>query len=386
MSSVLLIRFAEIYLKGMNRPFFERQLIANIKHALEGTGAKVDRMQGRVYVRDYVDEADAVARVSRVFGVHSLSPALRVEKDIAVIERTAADMLTADGVTSGSFKVNARRADKTFPLNSPAVSARVGGYILSRIPTLCVDVHKPDREVEVEIREDAAYVLCSTIPAVGGMPTGTNGRALLLLSGGIDSPAAGYMIAKRGVTLDAIHFFSYPYTSDRAKEKVVRLAQILSRYCGTIHLHVIPFTKIQEEIAARGPESQSTILTRRYMMRISERVARQSKCSALVTGESIGQVASQTMESLTVTDDAVHMPVFRPFIGSDKLEIIDVAQKIGTFDTSVLPYEDCCTVFTPRHPVTHPRLPDIVASEQKLALDDEVEKAIRDREILTIGS
>lgn len=387
MDRVLLIRYSEIYLKGLNRPFFERALVNAINEAFKDEkSVKLYKMQGRIYLQGYSDEAVAIDRVSKIFGVHSVSPALKVAKDMEVIKATVADMLEAAGLIQGTFKVLARRADKRFPLISQQICAETGGYLLERFPGLKVDVHNPEIKAEVEVREDASYVYCTEIMGAGGMPIKTNGKALLLLSGGIDSPVAGYMVAKRGVEMECIHFFSYPYTSDRAKEKVIQLCRELSKYCGPIRMNVIPFTEIQELIARDAPPSQVTILTRRYMMLISEMVAVAGECRALITGESIGQVASQTMDSLYVTDATVNMPVFRPLIGMDKVEIIEYAKKIGTFETSILPYEDCCTVFTPRHPVTHPKLEKIIESESRLDTAALVQKAFDEREIFIVDT
>ncbi len=385
MNKVLLIRYSEIYLKGLNRPFFERALLNAITEAFKGEkDISIYKTQGRIYLDGYTDEAAAIDKVSRIFGVHSVSPALKIPKDMNIIKAAVGDMLESANLTQGSFKVFARRADKHFPLISQQICAETGGYLLNRFPKLSVDVHNPEIRAEIEVREDAAYIYCTEIMGAGGMPIKTNGKALLLLSGGIDSPVAGYMIAKRGVELECIHFFSYPYTSDRAKEKVIQLCRQLSRYCGPIRMNIIPFTELQELIARDAPPSQVTIITRRYMMLISELVAAEGECRALITGESIGQVASQTMDSLFVTDATVNMPVFRPLIGMDKSEIIDYAKKIGTFETSILPYEDCCTVFTPKHPVTHPKLEKILASESKLDTSALVQKAFDERQVFMV--
>ena len=386
MDRVLLIRYSEIYLKGLNRPFFERALLNAITEAFKGEkNISIYKTQGRIYLCGYADEAAALDKVSKIFGVHSVSPALKIPKDMNIIKAAVGDMLEASNLTQGSFKVLARRADKRFPLISQQICAEMGGYLLNRFPRLSVDVHNPEIKAEIEVREDAAYLYCTEIMGAGGMPIKTNGKALLLLSGGIDSPVAGYMIAKRGVELECIHFFSYPYTSDRAKEKVIQLCRQLSRYCGPIRMNIIPFTELQELIAREVPSSQVTIITRRFMMLISELVAAEGECRALITGESIGQVASQTMDSLFVTDATVNMPVFRPLIGMDKSEIIDYAKKIDTFETSILPYEDCCTVFTPKHPVTHPKLEKILASESRLDTAELVQKAFDEREVFIIN-
>ena len=363
MREVLLVRYGEVFLKGQNRPFFLHKLISQIKERVEGVGGNVWLSEGRIYVADCADMEECARRVSRVFGVHSVSPAVEMDKaDFDAVCAKASEMMRG---FEGSFKVLARRSDKHYPLDSPAIMREAGGRILADNPHLCVDVNAPDTVMTIEIR-DYAYLSCRRIPAVGGMPMGTNGKACLLLSGGIDSPVAGYMVAKRGVELCCVHYHSFPYTSERAKEKVLDLARILSSYCGEIRVFIVPFTKIQTAIHEKCREDYTTLLMRRFMMAIAERLAREAGAQALVTGESIGQVASQTMEALSCTDAMVEMPVFRPLIGMDKSEIIARAEEIGTYETSSLPYEDCCTVFTPRHPSTHPRLPVVEAQERLL--------------------
>ena len=381
MRELLLVRFGEIFLKGLNRPYFMRELIKKIKHAVKDVEGKVWQNDSRVFVSDFTDMEEAIRRVTKVFGVHSVAPAIEMEKDDfdAICNQGIAMM---QGV-KGTFKVEARRSDKRYPMDSPAIGREMGHRILRANPDLSVDVKHPDHTLIVEIR-DHAYLYVRVVPAVGGMPVGTNGRATLLLSGGIDSPVAGWMIAKRGVQISAVHFHSYPYTSDRALEKVLTLARILSESCCGIRVHVVPFTKIQMEIHEKCPEEYSTLIMRRFMMRIAERVARQENAEALITGESIGQVASQTMQALNTTDCVVNMPVFRPVIGFDKVEIIEVAKKIGTMETSSLPYEDCCTVFTPRHPATHPKLDKIELSESKLDGEALIEEAMQGIEIVTV--
>ena len=379
MRELLLVRFGEIFLKGLNRPFFIRELVKKIKHAVKELGGNVWVHDSRIFVSDFTDQEECIRRVTKVFGVHSVCPAIEMPKDdFEAICRKAVEM-TAD--MQGTFKVSSRRSDKRYFMDSPQINAQVGGRILHANPNLKVDVKNPDYTVNVEIR-DLAYLYVKVIPAVGGMPVGTNGRATLLLSGGIDSPVAGWMIAKRGVQISAVHFHSYPYTSDRALEKVLDLARILSESCCGIRVHVVPFTKIQMEIHEKCPDEYTTLIMRRYMMRIAERVARQEHAEALITGESIGQVASQTMTALGTTDCVVNMPVFRPVIGFDKVEIIDIAQKIGTFETSSLPYEDCCTVFTPKHPATHPKMDKILEGESKLDSEALIEEAMAGIEII----
>ena len=378
MRELLLVRFGEIFLKGLNRPYFIRELVKKIKHAVKELGGTVWVNDSRIFVSDFTDQEECIRRVTKVFGVHSVCPAVEMPKDdFEALCQQAVKMVAG---LKGTFKVTARRSDKRYFLDSPQINAQVGGRILRSNPDLTVDVKNPDYTVNVEIR-DSAYLYVKVIPAVGGMPVGTNGRATLLLSGGIDSPVAGWMIAKRGVQISAVHFHSYPYTSDRALEKVLDLARILSESCCGIRVHVVPFTKIQMEIHEKCPDDYTTLIMRRFMMRIAERVAQKEHASALITGESIGQVASQTMTALGTTDSVVTMPVFRPVIGFDKVEIIDIAQKIGTFETSSLPYEDCCTVFTPKHPATNPKMDKILEGESKLDAEALIEEAIAGIEI-----
>ena len=373
MRQLILVRYGEIYLEGLNRPYFMRALVSRVKQAVRPFGGRVWLHDARIFISDMNDMDGCMQAVSKVFGVHSLCPAVEMEKDdFNAICDQAVRMMQG---LRGSFKVEARRADKRYPMTSPEINMQMGGYILERCPDLHVDIHTPEHVMNVEIR-DMAYLYVRVLEAVGGMPVGTNGRATLLLSGGIDSPVAGWMIAKRGVQISAVHFHSYPYTSDRAKEKVLDLARILSESCCGIRVHVIPFTKIQMEIHEKCPEEYTTLIMRRFMMRIAQRVAEKEHAEALITGESIGQVASQTMQALGTTDSVVTMPVFRPVIGFDKSEIIEVAEKIGTFETSSLPYEDCCTVFTPRHPATHPKMEKILEGEGKLDVDGLIEEAL----------
>ncbi len=353
MRKLLMVRYGEIYLKGLNRPFFLNLLLSRVKAAIKPFGAKVILHDSRLIVSDGSDMQACLEVVRKVFGVHSVCPAIEMDKqDFEAVCQQGLAMM--DGL-QGTFKVMARRADKRYPLDSPQINAEMGHYILQNRPDLQVDVKNPDHVLSVEIRDDA-YLYVDVYPGVGGMPQGSNGSAALLLSGGIDSPVAGYMVAKRGVRICAVHFHSFPYTGERSKEKVVELARILAGYCGGIKLYVVPFTEIQMRIHSQCPPEYTTLIMRRYMMRIAEQLARKEGAQALITGESIGQVASQTMEGLVCTDDAVQMPVFRPLIGFDKIEIIQYAEKIGSYETSCLPYEDCCTVFTPKHPVTHPKL------------------------------
>jgi thiamine biosynthesis protein ThiI len=387
---IILVRYGEIHLKGLNRPYFERTLARNMKRAISGfAGAQVTRGEGRFYVKGFEkEEGHAVLRaLSKVFGIHSMSPAFQTGKTMEEINARALEIMQAhmkkNDIQSATFKVIAKRADKRFPLNSMQICADTGAYLLEHTPGLSVDVHNPEISLYVEVREEAICYL-DVFPGQGGLPSGCSGRAVLLLSGGIDSPVAGHMTAKRGVSLEAVHFTSPPYTSEAAKKKVADLAAILSGYAGSIRLHVVPFTEIQTEIYQRCPHEELVIIMRRFMMRIAQRVARATGAAALVTGESIGQVASQTLDSMRVTGAVADMPVLRPLIGMDKLEIMERARKIGTYETSILPYEDCCTVFVPKHPVTHPKPERIERSEARLPIDDLVEKALDKIEIIEI--
>ena len=386
MDYVLIVRYSEIHLKGLNRPYFEKALVNRISHAISDPDVTVDREQGRIFVNGVTDKnVYAYAeRLRKVFGIHSVSPAVAVEKDWDAVVDGARKLLdrylsTLPGGVH-TFKVFARRADKRFPYNSEMICRELGHQLLEAFSSLQVDVHHPEIMFGVEIRKTHAYLYCQEMEAVGGMPVGTNGRAMLLLSGGIDSPVAGYMIAKRGVSLDAVHFYSYPYTSERAREKVIDLAKQISEYSGDMTLHLVPFTDIQLSIYDNCPKAETTVIMRRLMMKIADRIAVRTGAQALITGESIGQVASQTMESLTVTNDAATLPVFRPLIGFDKDEIVSYAKKIGTFETSIQPFEDCCTIFVPQHPVTKPSLERILVSEQAVDFEPMIEKAIADTE------
>lgn len=381
MRELLLVRYGEIFLKGLNRPVFMRALVKRIKYAVKELGGNVWLHDGRIFVSDFTDTEEAIRRVTKVFGVHSVCPAVEMEKDdFDAICTKAVDMCRD---LKGTFKVVARRSDKRYPLDSPAIGKEMGHRILKVNHDLSVDVKTPQHVMNVEIR-DKCYLYVKVIPAVGGMPVGTNGKATLLLSGGIDSPVAGWMIAKRGVHISAVHFHSYPYTSDRAKEKVLDLARILSESCCGIRVHIVPFTKIQMEIHEKCPEEYTTLIMRRFMMRIAERVAKIEGAEALITGESIGQVASQTMTALNTTNMVVDMPVFRPVIGFDKSEIIEVARKIGTLETSSLPYEDCCTVFTPKHPATNPKMDKIIEGESQLDVEALIDEAVAGIELVTV--
>jgi len=377
MRDVLLVRYGEVFLKGANRPYFLRVMTDNIKRAVKPIGGHVWLSDSRVYVAGFEDLQECINRVTKVFGVYSVSPAVEMEKDLEAIAAKAIEMMQG---YEGSFKVLGRRSDKSFPLTSTQIGQEVGGRILESNPKLWVDVHKPTHKMHIEIR-DNAYLCVDEVKAVGGMPMGTGGKAALLLSGGIDSPVAGYQIMKRGVRCCAIHFQSPPYTGELARDKVMQLAKELSAYCGGMRVYLVPFTKCQLEVHEKCPDGLGTVITRRFMMRIAEKIARKFGAQALITGESIGQVASQTMEALGCTDAVVKMPVFRPLIGLDKTEIMEIAEKIGTYETSILPYEDCCTVFTPRHPVTKPKLSTMEEAESKLDIEALVNEAVENTEM-----
>jgi len=382
MRKLLMVRYGEIYLKGLNRPYFLRALVNRVKEAARPFGGQVWLHDARVFVSGANDMEGCMQRIAKVFGVHSIAPAVEMDKeDFEGICEQANELMQG---LSGTFKVEARRADKHYFLDSPQINAKVGEYVLMRNEDrLKVDVRHPQHVLSIEIR-DQAYLYCSVYPAVGGMPVGTGGKAALLLSGGIDSPVAGYMIAKRGVQLVAVHYHSFPYTSEFAKQKVLDLAKILSEYCCGIRVYVVPFTEIQMQIHEKCPEEYTTLIMRRYMMRIAEKIAQKEGALALVTGESVGQVASQTMEALVTTDEVVHMPVFRPLIGFDKIDIIAYAKKIGTYETSSLPYEDCCTVFTPRHPATKPKMALIEKGEKALDQEALIQTAVENAEIVEL--
>lgn len=376
MKEIILIKNGELTLKGLNRNSFEDILIKNMKKRLNDLGKfEFTKSQSTIMV-DPVDEDidldNAADRLSKVFGIAALSRACVCEKDFDSIKETTAQYLEEQLEDAKTFKVEAKRSDKKFPMKSPEICRETGGYILSKFYHLKVDVHNPDMIVTVEVRDKYAFVRGNNIKGAGGMPTGTSGRAGILISGGIDSPVAAYMMAKRGIELCAIHFASPPYTSELAEMKVMELLKRVAKYAGTITTYVVPFTKIQEAIRDLCPEEYFTIIMRRIMMMIAEKMAVKQNCSALITGESVGQVASQTMYALACTDCAVNMPVFRPCIGMDKEEIISISRKIDTFETSIQPYEDCCTVFTPKHPKTRPHLDDVLAAENKIDNLDEL--------------
>ena len=366
MKEVILLRYGEMFLKGKNYSFFDKTLFNNIKNVVKKHDCKIEKISGRYVVSGFNDfnKDEVISSLTKIFGLVSLSVATELSNDMAEIENFCESIR----IDKKTFKVDVKRADKRFPLKSFEFAAKLGGIVLKNNRGLKVDVHTPEVVVSVDIRESGkTYVSYDKITCVGGMPIGTAGKSMLLLSGGIDSPVACFQMAKRGLTINAIHFHSYPYTSEQAKDKVITLAKLLTPYVGHINLHIVPFTKIQEEIHKCCDEEYMVILVRRFMMDIAERVANNSGCTSLITGESLGQVASQTVESITATNNAVKLlPVFRPLIGMDKSEIMEISKAIGTYETSILPYEDCCSVFLPDSPVTKPKLDRIARNEEKL--------------------
>ncbi len=377
---IILIKNGELALKGLNRRNFEEALMKNLRYRLRRAGDfTLRRAQSTIYIEpknDYADMEEAADCVSRVFGIAAYSRARVTEKDLGAIQEAAIDYLGDELALAKTFKVEAKRADKSFPYTSPEISREVGGYVLSRYHHLKVDVHNPDLLIMVEVRDFGAYIHARQLPGAGGMPVGTGGKAAIMISGGIDSPVAAYMMAKRGIQLTGIHFASPPYTSERAEQKVISLMEKVGRYAGNMKLHIVPFTRIQEEIQKNCPEEYFTLIMRRFMMRLAQRVARDADCGALITGESLGQVASQTIPAMAVVDTLATMPVFRPLIGMDKEEIVVISRKIDTFELSIQPYEDCCTVFTPRHPCTRPKLHNVEAAEAVLDVDNLVAEAL----------
>ena len=380
MNEMILLKLGEMVLKGLNRRSFEDKLQANIHRRLNNLGRyRVYTRQSTTYVEPMEDTCDmdaAFDALKKVFGIVGVVRARSCPKEKDAILAACKEYLDEELRSAHTFKVETKRADKTFPLNSIQTSQYVGGLLDDAYDNLHVDVHHPELTVHVEIRDYAAFVYANAVPGAGGLPVGINGRAVSLLSGGIDSPVSSYMIAKRGVALEMVHFFSYPYTSPEAKDKVLELARLLTPYCGHLVVHVVPFTAIQEELRRSCPEELFTIIMRRFMMRISEAVANRIGAKCLVTGECLGQVASQTMEALNCTGSVVHMPVLRPCIGMDKEEIVQISRKINTYDTSILPYEDCCTVFTPRHPRLRPILSEVEMAEEKLDIEAMVKDAV----------
>lgn len=384
MKQAILIRFGEIFLKGKNYMYFENSLFRNIKWRLKNIQCKLERTNGRFLIVDF-DEEDRekiISILKCVFGIVSISIAYEIDTSIEAIQNLCSKII----LNESTFKVEVKRADKTFPILSTQLEAKLGGIILQNNPNCSVDVHSPKQVVFVEIRQNQkTYIYYEKINCLGGMPVGTAGKAMLLLSGGIDSPVAGFLMAKRGLKIDAIHFHSYPYTSEQARQKVIDLAHIIKKYTGDITLHIIPFTHIQEEIHKNCDDEYMVTLVRRFMMDISERVAKQNNCTAIITGENLAQVASQTVEGITSTNKmAKDLPVFRPLISFDKVEISNIAEKIGTYSTSILPYEDCCSVFLPKQPVTHPKLDKIEKNETLLDRENLINEAISNQEIIKI--
>ena len=389
--NIFIVRCGEVALKGMNKPYFERMLTERVRKRLQAHGfpdADVKRHEGLIYVRadKSYNPDEIVKEISKVFGVASISPAVEAESNLDSIGEEAVkymmNLIEKKGVKT--FKVEAKRADKNFPVTSPEIARIIGAKVLIGCKVLKVDVHNPDVHLFVDLRHDKSYIYQQKIQGFGGLPLGTNGKGMVLLSGGIDSPVAAWMMAKRGMVIEAVHFHSYPYTSPRAQEKVEELAGIVASYCGRIRMHVINLLPIQEQIVENCPEEETTILVRRFMMRIAEKIAEKNGCMMLITGENLGQVASQTAEALVVTDRVVTMPVMRPLIAMDKTDIMDKAQEIGTFETSIQPYEDCCTVFLPKHPTTKPVLSRIEKSEEALDVEGLVDAAVKSAELVVI--
>ncbi|KHO62824.1 thiamine biosynthesis protein ThiI [Thermoanaerobacter sp. YS13] len=378
MQDILLIKYGELALKGDNRSFFENKLIKNIKHTLSDfKEVNVEKTHGRIYVECDGDTEEVIEKLKKVFGIVGITKAKRTDLKLEDIYQAAIELMKEH--SGKTFKVETKRPNKSFPYNSMEISRKVGAAVLKNVKNLKVDVHNPDVLLNVEIRE-MAFVYAGVIEGIGGLPLGTNGKATVLLSGGIDSPVASWMMMKRGVEIEAVYFHSPPYTSERAKDKVVDLCKVLSQYGQKIKLHIVHFTDLQLEIYEKCPPRFTTIIMRRMMMKIAEKIAQKNGSMALITGESLGQVASQTIESLYVTNASVSMPIFRPLIGMDKTEIIDLAQKIGTFEISIRPYEDCCTIFVPKHPATKPKLDKVIEAEQKMEyqkyIDDFEEEVI----------
>lgn len=389
MKEIVLVKYGEMVLKGLNKRSFEDMLTKNIKRRIKSLGQfKITSAQSTTYITPFDDNMDlteVVDRVGKIFGIAALCRACVCEKDFDDITEKSVEYLSDILSSAKTFKVNAKRSDKAFPMKSPEICMELGGILLEKFPNLTVDVKNPEVTVTVEIRDTNAYVHAENIKGAGGLPVGSSGKAMLLLSGGIDSPVAGYMMAKRGVHIAAIHYVSPPYTSDRAQLKVEQLCEKLTDYCGGIAFWCVPFTEIQEAIKDNCPEEYFTIIMRRLMMEIAQRIAEKDNCLALITGESVGQVASQTMAAISCTDAVCRIPVFRPLVGMDKTEIIEIARKIDTFETSVLPYEDCCTVFTPRHPKVRPALADIEKAQSKFDFEPLIQKAVENTEMKTFS-
>lgn len=388
-SRLYIVRCGEVALKGMNKPYFERVLLERVRNAIKDWDNDSHWAGGLMLVRisDKIGKDEAVRRLSKVFGVASVSPAISVEKDMKALGQAAAQYVSQlmEEEDIKTFKVKAKRSDKSFPVQSPEIGAEVGGAILSAVKDIRVDVHNPDLLLFADVRREGAYIYRDKVKGFGGLPLGTNGKGLILMSGGIDSPVAAFMMAKRGMRIEAVHFHSYPYTSQRARRKVEDLCRVLAGYMGTIRMHVINLLPIQEEIVKNCPQDETTILVRRFMMRIAQEVALKTHNMMLITGEDLGQVASQTAEALVVTDKVVDIPVMRPLIAMDKVDIMDKAKEIGTYDLSIQPYEDCCTVFLPKHPVTKPKLDRIEHSESALDVEALVKAAVESEEVVDIS-
>ena len=388
MKEIILIKLGEIVLKGLNRKNFEDTLLRSLRRRLAKVGSfRIRAAQSTITVEpmdDDIDMDDAAEVVSHVFGIAAFARACITEKDMESIKQSAVEYLADTMESVRTFKVEAKRSDKKFPFKSPEISAEVGGYLLEKFPHLSVDVHQPDVVVTVEVRDFAAFVRAGLIRGAGGIPVGTGGKACVLISGGIDSPVAAYMMAKRGLELMAVHFASPPYTSERAEEKVVELLKRVARYSGRLKMYTVPFTEIQEQIREKCKEDYFTIIMRRLMMEIAQRIGADKGAQALITGESLGQVASQTIGAIACTDAVCRMPVFRPLLGMDKEEIIEISRKIDTFEISIQPYEDCCTVFTPRHPRTKPVIEKVVEEQNKLDCEPMIERAIANVKIRDI--
>lgn len=386
MESLYLISFGEIALKGANRPFFERILIQRIKQALKPYDkmVKVEKTHGRVYCFTEAPRNLVLDSLKKVFGIVYISPAKSCENDMDKIQETALEVMKSQNYAGKTFKVETRRPNKSFPFKSPEVSREVGAHILRNLENLKVDVHEPQIRLDVEIREKA-FIYCERVPGPGGLPLGCNGKAVLLLSGGIDSPVAAYMLMKRGVEIEPVYFHSFPFTSDRAKQKVINLCKVLAGYSGQMRLHVVNFTEVLKQLSQNTPNEFLTILMRRMMVRIAQQVAEKIGAKALVTGESLGQVASQTLEALSATNEVATVPIFRPLIGFDKVEIMDLAKKINTYDISIEPYADCCTVFVPEHPKTRPNLSSVHEAESGLNVEELTQKGLADIEIIDVS-
>ena len=389
MKEIILAKEGEIALKGLNRSSFEQKLVANIRRRLKSMG-KFDYYysQSTVYINpqdEDIDIDEAIDRLKKIFGITAICRCLELDKDFDVIAKESVSYLAETLENCRTFKVEAKRSDKRFPMNSPMICRELGGILLENFPHLKVDVKNPDVTVIVEIRESKAYVHAGNIPGAGGIPVGCSGDALLMLSGGIDSPVAGYMMAKRGLHISAIHYVSPPYTSDRARLKVERLCEKITPYCGSIRFYCVPFTEIQEKLRDNCPEELFTIIMRRLMIEIAQRIAEENGLLALITGESVGQVASQTMRAIMCTDSVARIPMLRPLIGMDKTEIVDISRKIDTYDISIEPYEDCCTVFTPKHPKTKPTVEEVDAGQNMFDFEELIAEAVRNTEVKTFS-